>query len=997
MEFRVLGPLEVVVGGRRIGLDSARRRTILAVLLAARGQVVSTGRLGDAVWGTDLPASFHTTLRSHVSRLRRALAADSPSGRAVIVTESDGYRLDVDAGDVDADRFEAVVAEARALSDTDTARAVALLEEAEDLWRGPAFGELAGHEVVRVEAVHLEELRGSAAAERVDAQLALGFHEEVIGELEARLDAEPLAEGPYAQLMLALYRSGRQADALATFRRLREQLREELGVDPSPPVQALHARLLRQDPDLAAPRRPAGSERSEAGGRYASGSVPPASDADRPTPLFGRDEDVQWVAALVTEAPLVTLTGPGGVGKTRLAERVGAVVEEHYEGGVVTVRLASIRDPDSVGAAVLGALDVPQQAGRSAEETIVSAVGTGQLLLVLDCCEHVLASVSQLVTAVLRRCPSTTVLATSREPLRLSGERVWRVPPLLVPGTGAGADDVAGSPAGALFCTRAAAAEPGFSITEEDAATVAELCWRLDGVPLAIELAAARVRAMDPADLLARLSDRFALLTGGPPHEGGRHRTLEAVVDWSYGLLEEKEARLFERLSVFAGAFSLEAAERVVADDEVAAAEVAGVAAELVDKSMVSVDRTDGTVCYRLLDTLREFGAARLAEAGATDSVRRAHAAYHVALAERLGPRMRGPDEKAASAAIDAAMDDLRLAHEWLVAAGDVDGALRLPGALNDYLVHRLRGEVAKWAERALALPGATEHPLHPLGLATAVWGDMHRDDTTRARARSEAVLARDANDLASYYAIGALRAMAMRAGRLDEMFTLDTRGTGVADALGEDYVRASLGWQGTLARLFAGRRDEARAVLPEFEEAAEASGNPTVRAHLHYCHGELLADTDPEEAARRLESAVDLARDVDSHLTSGAALVALAALRDRQGESERSLALFREAIGHWQRFGTDRNQLTALRNLVVALASVGADEAAARLHGAVTPPASDPSFGVEADKLASSWTTITQRMGTDAAEVQTVRGRRLSVAEAADEAAAVLDDLLHG
>ena len=613
----------------------------------------------------------------------------------------------------------------------------------------------------------------------------------------------------------------------------------------------------------------------------------------------------------------------------------------------------------------------------------------------LDCCEHLLASVAALVAAVLGGCASAGVLATSREPLRLPGERVWRVPPLRVPSSDGDAAGVAESPAGALFCERAAAAEPSFALTDGTAATVAELCRRLDGVPLALELAAARVRAMTPADLLARLSDRFALLTGGPSHEAGRHRTLEAVVDWSHDLLDEREARLFERLSVFAGAFTLEAAERVVAGDGLAAGEVAGLLAELVDKSMVTVERTGEEVRYRLLDTLRDYGAARLAAAGAADAVRDAHATYHVALAERLGPWIRGPDEKAASTAINAVFDDLRLAHEWLVDTGEVDGALRLPGALGDYVTHRLRGEVGDWAERALALPGATEHPLYPLGLMIAAEGDYFRGDLERLRRRAEVVLAGEDDDLASYYALAALRGLAMQTGHLDDLAALDARTTAVADALDEDYLRAGLGLQGVLARLFAGRAAEARADLARVGELAEACGNPTVWAHVHYCHGELLADTDPGEAARRLEEALALARDVGSHLTTGAALITLASLHSREGEHHRALALFREALGHWRRFGSEQHLVTVLRNLVGALAQVGADKTAARLHGAATAPALAASFGVETDKLNTAWNQLTQRMGVDAAEAAASEGRRLSVADAADEALAVLDGLL--
>ena len=992
MRWRVLGPVEVVVQGRGTTIASDRRRAILAALLAARGGVVSSGRLAEAVWGEDPPPSVGTSLRSHVARLRGEIAELSPSGGEVVVTEPGGYRLAMADGELDAERFERLVEQARRLGDGEPRRVVELLAEAEVLWRGPAFGELADREVVRPEAVRLERLRASAAAERTAALLVLGRHQEVIGELEGRLSGDPLDEQTCEQLMVALCRDGRQARALEVFQRTRDRLRDELGVDPSPSLLSLHERVLRQDSDLAPPRPSTVERRGSAGEEAGSLSPVPAGS---PTWLFGRDEDVDWIAGVVTDGPLVTLTGPGGVGKTRLAEQVAGVVADRFDDGVVGVRLASVSDPGSVGAALMAALDVPPKGDHPAGETLIGAVGTRRLLLVLDCCEHVLEAVSPLVASLLRECPNTRVLATSREPLRLPGERVWRVPPLRVPSSDADVTEVATAPAGALFCDRAVAAEPSFTLTEQNATVVAELCRRLDGVPLAIELAAARVRAMTVADLLARLADRFELLTGGPSYEAGRHRTLEAVMAWSYDLLDVREARLFERLSVFAGSFTLDAAERVCAGEGLATGEVAGVLAELVDKSMVAVERTDDTVRYRLLDTLRDYGAARLAEAGVADAVRDAHAAYHVALVEELGPRMRGPDEKAALAAIHAAFDDLRLAQQRLLDTGEVDGALRLPGALTDYLLYRLRVEVADWAERALALPGASEHPLHALGLATAMWGFALRGDLERARRCAEAVLERPENDLAAYYALGALQAFAMQTGRLDELYALHDRSEAVVDALDEPFLRASFAWQDVLAHLNAGQHEVAHARLADLEAAAEACGSPTVLGHLHYVRGELLAATEPEEAASHLEAAVEIARDVDDHLTSGAALIALASLLDGQGDSERSLAVFREAIGHWRRLAVDPSQLTGLRNLVVALARVGADEAAARLHGAVTNPAQKPTYGTEADKLAAAWDQLTQRMGADAAEAAASQGRRLSEPEAADEALAVLDVLL--
>lgn len=404
--------------------------------------------------------------------------------------------------------------------------------------------------------------------------------------------------------------------------------------------------------------------------------------------------------------------------------------------------LSGVRDPAEVGGALITTLGVQPAGDATAEQTLVSALGERRLLLLLDNCEHLPAEVDAYVAAILDRCPNVTVLATSRERLHLPGERVWRVAPLEVPVEAADATEVAATPAGELFRARASAVDETFELTEANAAAVAQLCRRLDGMPLAIELAAARSRALAPEELVTRLDQRFSLLAGGPLHEAGRHRTLHALVEWSYDLLEADEAVLFDRLSVFAGTFSLEAAEQVCGDQHLSRTRVAGLLGELVDKSMVLVERREGLVRYRLLDTLRTFGAGRLEKAGATNALRFAHARHHLALARRLGPQVRGADERAAVTAIDAALDDLRAAHAWLLAHGEVGGALGLPSALGDDLFFRLRDEVTTWVRRALELPGADDDPAYAGALATSARGATSREGrptgrTVRARSRS--------------------------------------------------------------------------------------------------------------------------------------------------------------------------------------------------------------------------------------------------------------------
>jgi predicted ATPase/DNA-binding SARP family transcriptional activator len=992
MRLCVLGPLEIAGGGRRVSLGSESQRTILAVLITLRGETVSPDRLAEAVWGMRPPASAHKSLHSHVSRLRRRLAGVSPAGAAVVATEPGGYRFELGRHELDADRFEALLARARQELDADPEQALRGLDEALGLWRGAAFGELAVCEFVRPEAVRLNELRAAAIAERVDALLALGDHQGAIGELEAAVAVDPLAERPHGQLMLALYRSGRQADALAVYRRLQKRLGAELGIDPSPEVQVLHERILRHDPDLAAPVSAARRD----GGRT---SVPESSGRELSGPsaggLIGRDEDVAAVASLVARAALVMLTGPGGVGKSRLGRAVATAVAERFADGVVVCELAAVADPASVTTALIDAAGAQHRGDRPPAETLLAALGMRQLLLLLDNCEHVLETVATITGRILTACPRVTILATSREVLHLPGERVWEVSPLAVPRAGASAAEVVDAPAGALLCERAQAVEPSFAVAESNAATLAELCRRLDGIPLAIELAAARIRALAPDELAARLDQRFELLTAGGHRGASRHRTLQAVVDWSYGLLTETQARLFDRLTVFAGAFPLEAVEQVCAGGPLARRRVAGVLAELVDKSMVVVDRSGDGVRYRLLDTLRAYGAARLEETGAAEGARRAHATYHVRLVEELAPRVRGRDEGVPLALIDAAIDDLRMAHAWCVEAGDVDGALRLPAALHDYLTFSPRAEVFAWGERALGMPGALEHPARAAALATVARGAVNRGDFDRTRRLADAALdADDSENLTCLWVLYLLNNLALYEGRFNDGLMLADRRFRLAATLREDYHRALAGVSRVLCHCYRGDTGAAVRAAGEARAAAEAAGNHTARAWALYASGEALLDSDSDEATELLEQAIEAARRVGRRFIEGVALVSLASLCARRGDTARALALFRDTVAHWRRLGDYTHQLTTLRNLVDLLARGGADQAAAALYGAVTV-GSKPSFGAEAERLAAAWAQVEQRLGSGAAKTAAERGRHQPLAEVVDEALAALETLL--
>jgi predicted ATPase len=472
-----------------------------------------------------------------------------------------------------------------------SARPSCSTRQALSLWRGPAYAEFADEDFVRAEAARLAELRRDAEEERVELALRLGRTEDAIARLEPMVREHPLRDRRRGQLVLALYRAGRQAEALARHEEYRRLLADELGIDPSPELQALHERVLRQDPGLADP--------PVAGRARPAGNLP-AIDGG----LVGRAADLAAAVAALRGGRVVTLTGPGGVGKTRLALTACAQAAPHYPDGAWLVELAPV-PPGEVADAVMTALGVQARRELSATERVAEYLRPLRLLLLLDNCEHVAGPVHRLVTAVVAGCPGVTVLATSREALSVAYERVRLVRPLPVPAPGETGTAVGQVPAVRLFLERAAAAAPDFVLDAGNAAAVAALCRGLDGLPLALELAAPRLRAMSPAEIVDRLDARFALLAGGRSAGDGRHRTLHTVVDWSYELLDCAERHVFEQLSVFAGAYTLAAAEAVRSGGAPRPAidfDVASVVASLVDRSMITAEpdrRRRATHCWR--------------------------------------------------------------------------------------------------------------------------------------------------------------------------------------------------------------------------------------------------------------------------------------------------------------------------------------------------------------------------------------------------------------
>jgi predicted ATPase/DNA-binding SARP family transcriptional activator len=710
-EVRLLGPVQVVRAGREIGLGGPRQRGVFALLVLEAGRVVPAGRLVEELWRGRPPPGAAKTLRSYVSRLRTALGSD-----AALTGRAGGYLLSVSADAVDTERFERLVAAGQdALGGGDAAASGGRFREALGLWRGRALTGVVDAEQLAREAARLEELRLVAVEGRIEADIALGLHAEVTGELEGLVGEYPLRERLWWLLVLALYRGQRQADALAAYRRARDLLSAELGLEPGEELRRLEEAVLRQEVPAA----------------------PSPARHNLPAPLtsfIGRERDLSRLERLLSESRLVTLTGTGGTGKTRLALEAGVQVIAQFPDGVWLAELAGVADPGLVASQVMQALGVRQQGNVPVLEALVYRLRSAELLLVLDNCEHVLDACAELAGALLRAAPGLRVLATSREPLGIPGEAACPVLPLDLPPEDStrSAADSGQAAAVRLFLDRGASARgrPGGGVAP--AAVAERICRKLDGLPLAIELAAARLGTLSAVEIEAHLADRFRFLAYRRAPGDPRHRALRTAIDWSYDLLSAEERNFLAGLSVFAGTFGIaEAAEVCGARDRLAALEVID---RLASKSLVIAEpAVDGTR-YRLLDTIRQYAADRLAEADGTEAARHRHAAAFLNLAERE----RDP------AVLDREADNFRGALEWSLSRGNPAGPL-LAQALGEYWLYRgLLQEGRGWLERALTLRPADGHLradlLRLLGTVLCEAGDLQAADPVLAAGAETAV-----------------------------------------------------------------------------------------------------------------------------------------------------------------------------------------------------------------------------------------------------------------
>jgi predicted ATPase/DNA-binding SARP family transcriptional activator len=958
VDVGILGPLEVRVAGRRLPVPGARQRALLAALLLRRGHVVPVDRLVDEVFGEAPPREARNALQTYVTRLRQALGPAA----AVVATRAPGYVLEIPGDAVDAERFAALLGQAR--GSEAPAAALALLDRALALWRGPAYAEFAST-FARGEALRLQELRLAAEEDRAVLLLRLDRGAEATAALEAIAAREPWRERAVELLVTALAQAGRAPHALAAFAGYRDRLRDELGLDPSPKLRRLEEQVLRGNLEPVAPVRSGQYRRVHAAGA---------------TSFVGRERELTLAQEAITAAPLVTLVGPGGVGKTRLAQEIADIHDP-----VWWVDLAPLRDPVAVPYAVADAVGIDILPGTLLPDALRQWTRRAHGLLVLDNCEHLVAAVAELADGLLASASGLSLLATSRERLAVGGELVLDVPPLDVPAPGA----PEGGPAVRLFLDRAQAADPALA-GGPPPLRAADICRALDGLPLAIELAAARIGTLTVDDLADRLDTRFELLRTGRRDGESRHRALETVVDWSFELLGADEQRLFLRLSVFAAAFDIAAAETVAADDDLPASRVADLVARLAEQSMLTRPGPSGIGRYRMLATLRAYAVSRLPEVEA-ERLRRRHGAFMLDLAERAEAELYGPEEKTWAQRVEHWLDDLRAAWSWARDAGEIDLAVRLAAALTRYAYWRLRSDLLAWGTWVTAAV-----PAHPrlavayAAAAAAAWGDGRLQDASDlARRGVEAAGGQAARAAAA--PLEALGDAAMLTGDLAAALEAYRRVAAIlTPGAPAELAIATANQALTLA--YAGDDQAAGAAAVEAVAAALASANPTALAMARFAEGEALADVDPARASAALEEALGRAREVGNRFVAGTALTAMVALRARHGPPEEALALFREAIDHWR---TSRNRallVTTLRNLVVLLARTGRDEAAAALAATLHEAAPSRSYGLEASRITTALAAVRRRLGDAAYDGAWTAGAARTLEEAADDAMRLLD-----
>jgi predicted ATPase/class 3 adenylate cyclase len=1107
VRFGILGPLEVTEGEATRRVGGPKTRTLLAALLVRANEVVPAHLLVSTLWPEAGQAEGANNLHTQLSRLRSALGRD-----AVERTES-GYVVRCGEGELDALAFEQASAKARAaLAERRWADAAADAASALGWWRGDeALPEFADQPFAMPRASALGEERWGTVECGIDARLALGEHRALVGELGDLVEREPLREWLWGQLMRALYRCGRQAEALRAYERLRQILADQLGITPCAELVRLERAVLAQDPglDWQAPVPGAGAapvptstlatflftdvehstarwdrdptamgaalrahdalvraaieshhghvfghpgdgfcavfttpadavaaaldaqlrlsepgrlgdpldvrmavhtgEAEQREGNYFGATVnrvarlrdaahggqvlvsaatrelmvdagPPESElvdvgtwlfegfaraervyqlrhpgltagfpplrSGRPhtgalprpaTSFVGRPEECEQVAALLRGGRLVTITGEGGLGKTRLALEVAHRASlADYPDGVWFCDVSSVRDADGLAEHLAASMRVTLSSGGDARRALLATVPGSRLLLVVDNCETLRPAVAQLVGDLLAAGPDMRIIATSRAALRVQGEQVLPLDPLSLPGQ-PGTDPDGPAPAVQLLVDRARAA--GARITP-DQPSLSDIVFRLDGLPLAIELAAPRLATMSPAAVAARLDRRFDLLAPAPAGSPARHRTLWATVDWSFQLLGPEARTLFAALSVFRGGWTLDEAERIAPAAGLAEADVAPLMAELVDQSMVRIDLpSDGSARYDMLTAMAAYAADYLDETGATGAVADRHASHFLRLAEEAVPHRRGPREAVWVAGLRAERANLRTAYEWFVSSGQIGHALRLMTALVDEVLMREQREIGRWAEQLMAQPGAQGEPLRAVALALAglTAGVESRIEDARRLSTEALAVAAEPTDGPWWIAHNTLSFLAAAEalgaeweGHLEAM-EAHSRATG-------DPLAAALAqFDRTLVYEMAGTPERGEKAAEQLLELAAERSNPSLRSMALLSHARVMAQEDPAQAGAELHEALALASSASNAIVTQQARRAIEELNARSGGHAAALASLRDVASRFADRGNVAEQTLTVISMLDSLVALGAYEVAATICGAVS------------------------------------------------------------
>jgi len=955
LQIAILGPVEPRISGQVVGVPAGKQRALLTLLAVRVPRPVSAECAGEALWPRAAPAEALRSLQVTVSRLRRSLGAAGPA----LETVASGYRLALEHDAIDSRRFETLVNEAQRLHVAgDAATARRLLDDALGMWRGPALADVAYESFAQAEIARLDELRLAALEQRIDVRLAQGEHALVVAELEQLSAEHPSRERLVGLLMLALYRCDRQADALAVYRKGRQRLVEELALEPSAALRDVERAILIQSDELAAPAA------LDASGELGLPILPNRTIA--------REHEL---AALAERLPtrsvrLVTLTGPGGVGKTRLALEAARAVAPEFPDGARFVSLAAVQRSGDVAAEIVKTLRIIVLSGESPERAVVRFLAAKQLLLVTDNFEHLVAA-APFISGLLGSCPGLTVLATSREPLALQAEERYPV------------EGLAGADAVELFCERARAHDPGFDGGDGDATAVAEICGRVDGLPLGIELAAARCAFLPPAEIAERLDAALAAPGAGARDSPARQQTLRATIDWSHELLSDDEKACFARFAVFAGGVTTEAAEAITG------AELHTLAG-LLAKSLVVRGRDAHTPTrLGMLDTIHAYASERFAASADVKAVRERHYRYYLALAQRHGSDRAlwsaGGTEHLAT--LDADIDNLHAALGWAIAQANTEGALALAVALGRYWIMRSRwADAVDWVEQALNLPGADAHPvLRVYALrtkATCLWPLGRGAEQCADVAAAEAIARRLGDPVILAQALQSRVHHELEAGRLDVADAIADEALHCARAAGDDWEIAEASYRKALAAPsipdLRERVDTAAALLSDVGNVHELAKLLADAAYAALCRD---SEGDAKDFAARATRVARGLHSPDVRLINSGNF-GLAALLT--GETDTASRAFREELTLGREMVVRPAVFEGLRGLAAVAVVGGDDKRAATLVGA----AAAHRYGLPEDRVEvrlneTFFEPARARCGTDAWNAATRVGMLLSFEEA--------------